>query len=244
MQKKEKIEKFIETSEGAASLLNAFASIVPFGSVFSELFQFVIPQYREKRLTAYLAILSSKLSTFEEGFIKSKFADESFAGLLEDSFRVAVNTISEEKKEYIANIIVKSITSEDVEYTNQKFLLSLLNEINEIEIVILNQEYLQKPKVDIQKLRDFNNTHKDILSLRRVRSNSPKELKDNSLLFNNYYFELVRLGLLNEYYSSPRVDKSIKENFDEKTGKLKLNSIHLSDLGVIFIDYIGINKDN
>lgn len=140
MGKKEEIEKTMKTGEIATSLLKAIASIIPFGSAFIELFQFVIPQYREKRFTAYLTILSSKLSAFEEGFIKSKFNDEYFAGLLEDSFMVAVNTISEEKKEYIANIIVKSITSDVVDYTNQKYLLSLLNELNDIEIIILIYE--------------------------------------------------------------------------------------------------------
>lgn len=243
MQKKEEIEKFMKTSEIAASLLKSFASIVPFGSIFSELFQYIIPQYREKRIIAYLTILSSKFSSFDEGFIKSNFTDEHFIGLLEDSFRVAVNTVSEKKREYIANIIVKSITSKDVEYTNQKYLLSLLNELNDIEIIILNYE-------NGKMFSDYRNKvyeeNKDILGLKTVKIGEPKEIHDKSTFINTYYGNLVRLGLLNERFQTPSKGRDIANDdiMDYKTGKVKVNGYNISELGKILLDYIGINKDN
>ena len=241
MEKKEEIEKFMITSEAATSLLKSFASIIPLGTFFSEFFQFIIPQYREKRFTAYLTILSSKLSRFEEGFIKSKFKEETFADLLEDSFRVAMNTVSEEKKEYIANIIVKSITSEDVEYSNQKYLLSLLSELNDIEIIILNSEnHNIKSALKIE----FNKRHKEILSLRHVSVKASKALQEKSVIYKNYYLNLVKLGLLDERFQSKNREQPNDDLIDYKTGKVKVVGYELSKLGRVLLEYIGINEED
>jgi hypothetical protein len=56
---------------------------------------------------------------------------------LEDALPQASRALSDERKEYIANLLKNSLTDDSLEHAGKKKLLSLLNELNDPEIILL-----------------------------------------------------------------------------------------------------------
>ena len=107
------------------------------GSLLSELAGTIIPNQRLDRISKFVLILEGKLSNLEQEFIHSQLVNEKFSDLLEESARQAARSLSDERREYIANLITNSLSRQDIEYNESKHLLKILSELNDIEVVWL-----------------------------------------------------------------------------------------------------------
>ncbi|NIO19874.1 MAG: hypothetical protein GTN76_03830, partial [Candidatus Aenigmarchaeota archaeon] len=144
--KKDLMVSFTKGVIGAAPFL---------GPLAAEVIENIIPNQRIDRIASFIEILDKKVAKLDRDRIKAKFTNPGFIDLLEDGFFQVARALTEERKEYIASIIKNSLSEEQVEYVEYKKLLSLLSELNDIEVIILNsherfhmddQEFFEKHK--------------------------------------------------------------------------------------------------
>lgn len=107
---------------------------VPFaGSLLAEVAGSVIPNQRVDRLVSYAQKLEAKLAGVEQQLIRSQVTNENFTDLLEESMRQAARSVSDERRQYIANLVSNGIKSSEIEYFESKHLLRILGELNDVE---------------------------------------------------------------------------------------------------------------
>lgn len=209
-------------SDDLASILRGATGIVPWvGGFFGELITTIIPNQRMDRFSEYLKILGEKLSNIEEQVIRAKLQDKEFVGLFEESLYSAVKAVTQERKEHIASIVKNSITDEAANYARYKYLLFLLNELNDVEILLL-QSYTRHGD------DEFRSKHEDVIWKPLMSDNL-----DTRVVHENYKEHMVRLGLLKHRFKKPKRNEF--PEFDEKTGMIKAQGHDITTLGRILL---------
>ncbi len=208
--------------------------IFPGGSLLAELVGVIIPNQRVDRIAKFADLLERKLEELEQDFVRSQFTNENFAELVEESMRQAARSVTDDRRAYIANLIVNSLSLKDIEYVESKHLLRILGEINDIEIIWL-RFYLHPSNKGDEVFRD---KHKGILEPVTATLNAPQEVRDKSALQKSYKEHLVQLGLLQHRY---RIDPRMETpEFDRFTGGLKAQGYQISPLGRLLLKHIGL----
>jgi hypothetical protein len=217
-------------SDDLAAILRGVAGIVPWiGGFTTELITTIIPNQRMDRFSDYLKILSKKLSTIEEHIVMAKLQDDGFVSLFEESLYSAVRATTQERKEHIASIVKNSITDEDADYIRYKYMLSLLSELNDIEVLLLESYTRHNDE-------DFHNKHENILWKPLI-----SEDLDTRVVHENYKQHMVRLGLLKARFKRPK--RGEFPEFDEKTGMVKAQGHDITSLGRILLRHIDLTVD-
>ncbi|MGB3680934.1 MAG: hypothetical protein WA990_00450 [Rubrobacteraceae bacterium] len=204
------------------------------GPIVAELLRSVIPNQRHDRIADFLRILDDKLSSLEDDFLKEKMRTEEFIDLFEDGAYQAARALTNERKERIAALLKNSLTDEDLTHVQQKTLLSLLGELNDVELLLLKFEVLST--TDPMAAQEFFEKHEDALRTPLVFSGSPEEDADRHALHETYRNKLRRLGLLRATYKKPK--KGQLPEFDEKTGMMKAGSNRATSLGRLLLRYV------
>ncbi len=57
--------------------------------------------------------------------------------LIEEGFVQASRSLSNERREYIANVVANGISDEEKNYADSKYILKLLGELNDQEVIWL-----------------------------------------------------------------------------------------------------------
>jgi hypothetical protein len=136
--------------------LKTILEIVPFGSLFSEIITNVIPNQRMDRVVLFVEILNEKLKYIEKDVIEQKTKTGEFTDLLQDGILQASRSLSQERLEYIASLLKNSLTDGDLEHIEKKELLSILNELNDAEII-----WLKSFSLDTSDYAKFYETRAD-----------------------------------------------------------------------------------
>lgn len=184
------------------SVLKSVAGFAPCaGSLLAELAN-IIPGQRIDRIVNYLKHLEQRISGMEQNEIKSRLHDEHFSDLFEEGLRQAGQSVSDERKEYIASFVANSLSSEELKYEESRYLLRILGEINDVEIIWL-WYLVRRTNADGKEFRD---RHPEILKPVDPDAYSPQARKDKMTLQKSYKEHLARLGLLeaenNDYRTS------------------------------------------
>ena len=203
---------------GLAALKGGIGAI-PGGSLIVELLNVTIPDRRLERIEKLLAILASKELDMDSEEIKQKFHSPEFADIFEDVIYQAVRAISDERLEYLASILEKSLTEEQIKHLQIKRLLSIFGEINDIEIIILQSYELEK-----QRDESFQEIHKNIFKHEYVTSKSSQDEREQNAMLQNYKDHLVNLGLIGLTHSSSN------------------STLFLTPLGGMLLKKIGLEK--
>lgn len=145
--------------------------------------------------------------------------------------------VTEERKEYIASIIKSSLSEEQMEYVEYKKLLSLLGELNDIEVIILTSY----ERYHTDDRNDFFEKHQAILTPPDVHFGSSQEALDKATIYQTYKHHLARLGLLEPHFKKP--GRSELPEFDEKTGMLKASGYDITPLGRLLLRHIDLVKE-
>jgi hypothetical protein len=211
---------------------------VPFaGSLLVELAGTVFPNQRMDRIVKYARVLEHKLSSLQQDFVRSQLTNENFTDLLEEGMRQAARSLSDERREYIANLIANSLSEQDVEYVEAKHLLRMLSEINDIEVIWLRYHLVPGIRVD----KEFREKHANIINNPIVASMADTQyVHDKEALQDSYKKHLAQLGLLEPEYNIDRKTKSPK--YDSFTGVPKIRGFQLSPLGRLLLRYIGFSE--
>ncbi|MDF0706982.1 hypothetical protein [Flagellimonas okinawensis] len=225
-------------SDLIASIAKSAVGAVPFaGSLLSELVSSVIPNQRIDRLTKYVKILEQKLSQIPAQDIEELKSKEEFIDLVEESFVQASRSISDERRGYIASILANGITNDSIDLEDSKFLLKLLQELNDVEIIWLR--FFQVPTIGGDE--EFRKKHENVLSAIRAYVGSDKETLQKVAVQSNYKKHLERLGLIKNHI---RLDNETNmPKFDKISGQPEISYSDTTQLGTMLLEQIGMKEE-
>ncbi len=226
---KNKINTSTNKTDILVSGLKGVAGMIPLvGSLTAEVISTLIPNQRIDRIDDFLHILDEKVAGVERKVIENKFRTPYFVNLFEDSLYQVARSLTQERKEYIASLLKNGLTSDEVEVVRYKYILSLLSELNDAEVILL-QLYTHLHD------KNFNAKHKNIIWKPKISDDI-----DERIVHESYKEHLVRLGLLKYKPKTPRNGQ--KSEIDEVTGRDKLVGHEITPLGRVLLRYIDLNE--
>lgn len=221
-----------------ASTVKGLVGAIPIaGPLFAEFVGYVLPNQRLDRITKFLEIFDHRISKLEQEEVRSQLLNEGFSDLFEESLRQASQSLTDDRRSYIASLLANSLKEQDIEYIEAKHLLRILAELNDIEIIWL-RFYLHLTMGGDDQFRE---THKKVLTPIRATMADPTVVVEKESLQNNYKEHLVRLGLLKHRYDIDR--KTKMPEFDSFTGSQKVSGYQITALGRLLLRYIGLSLD-
>jgi len=123
----------------------------------SELIGILIPNQRIDRLTKYIKELENKLKEF--------LKKEECIDIFEESFIQASRTLSDERRSPIASIVKNGLDEIAIEYSTSKYMLKLLQELNDQEPYIGGKNSLLEKKALTESFQE----HLERLGLIRTK---------------------------------------------------------------------------
>jgi hypothetical protein len=201
------------------------------GSILAELVGFVVPNQRIDRLEVYCRHLQVRLD--ELGASRERICEPASVDLFEDGAYQAVRALSEGRKAQIALIVANGISGDDHKRIEAKRILSILQEIDDQQIIVLSS-YLHRNYHD----NSFQERHRDILIGAQATINSSREEFDQHAVQKAARDQLFRLGLLQQKVKIPKKGES--PEFDPESGMLKASSRDLTPLGRLLLRHIGL----
>ena len=169
--------------------------------------------------------------------MKKLLSNEEFTVLLEEAIRQAASSTSDERRSYIASLIVNGLTSEQTEYAESRQLLRILGEINDIEVIWLR--FYRVPTIGGDET--FREMHKDVLEPVFATMGSTPDERDKYALQESYKDHLAQLGLLQPRYRTD-MQTGIPE-FSRSTGAMKITGYELTLLGELLLKEIDLDED-
>lgn len=144
-----------------------------------------------QRVVTFLNVLVQRLRYLEEDFVKERLKTEEFADLLAEAVVQSAEALSPERKDYIANLLTRSLTGNELDHAAQKRLLTLLNSINDAELLLL-KFYSLPLGVEREAMIERYPFIKA-----NLKGQSEAELKnEEEILFQGYWGHLVMTSLV------------------------------------------------
>ena len=233
-----------------ATAIKVISNCVPFGSPVGELITSVIPNQKIDRVikvtekfNKQLIDYNSKQDDVRKRITILELKTAEFGDLFEEGANQASRALTDERLDYIASLLKNSLTDEDLEHIGKKKLLSILNELNDAEIVWL-KSYPVNGTIGSVEYKEFYDRHEDILEPVRITFGIPKntaqKLYDEDAIQKSYRNNLLNLRLISESFKSMK--KGEMPEFDNKTGKIKVSHYKCSNLGDLLLRYIDLGK--
>jgi hypothetical protein len=217
-----------ESDNYAAALKMVIGMTPVIGSILTEVVGVVVPDQKIERIKLFLEVLANKVKHIDRDVLEVKMKTEEFTDLFEDALHQAARALTDERREYIATFLKNSLSTDEAEHIGEKKLLSLLNQLNDIEIIILRGAAL-----DVRKRQDFYELHRNALDTGLSNTYANRE---KLALRRSYDIKLDDLGLMEHNYE--RLQRRLPPEFDRTTGKLKLQNKKISPLGQMLVRYI------
>ena len=223
------------SADYVATALRAVMGSVPIvGPLFGELAGVVVPNQRMERIAKFAEKLDRRLRVLEAADdITDRLGNEHFADLLEEGIRQAARSLSDDRRQYLAALVVNSLTTQDIEYSESRHLLRMLNELSDVEIIWL--------RFYLDRTWEFSERHQNALAPPQASMASPRNERDKAArktaLQDSYKEHLCLLGLVERRY---RVDmRSRQPKFDED-GVQEVDGYSITTLGHLLLRQIGL----
>jgi hypothetical protein len=160
-------------------------------SIIGEALIFSLPNRKLSRVVNVINALLDRLKYLDEDFAKQHLRTEEMEDLLEDVVTQAKNALTPERREYLVNLFMNSLTDAELEHIGKKKLLSLLNSINDAEIILLK----------FYSLPDGPERESMISKYRFIKPNLEKQSgkepeTQEEILFQAYWGHLVMSSLI------------------------------------------------
>jgi hypothetical protein len=236
-----KVDKFVFGARASVSL-------VPFvGGALAEIVGQLIPGQRVDRIQKYAELLNERIEALPKEIIEELLKNDKLISLIEDSFYSASRATSEERREYIVSIAGSGLTNDEVKINDAKYLLNLLNELNDSEVIWLRY-YHERTIGGKQK---YAQLHPNILLKEVVTLGANIDVRRKGALQDSYTEHLERLGLIVHSLdmqkvvsnktnprgiTAPDVNVASYDNF----GKRRISSTQTTVLGDMLLAYIGL----
>ena len=220
---------------GFATIAAAFAAHPVIGAAVASAVTSLIPDRRARRIELFAERLNERVSVIQPELPAATFDDDYNLSFFEDSIIAASRATSSERIDYIASILANGLTSKEAKRLDRKYLLSLLNEMNDVEVLLL----CSKAYNTYGSGKEFWEKHNDALHFEYATLNSPQEVFDLESIRRSYEDHLVRLGVLEEQFHQSS-NKPIE--FDQH-GKPKGGWRQLSHVGRMLLREMGQPTD-
>jgi len=212
---------------------------VPFaGPLLSELVGKLIPNQRVDRLTKYVKELEARLSRIDREKIDNALSSEDGIDLFEEGFVQASRSLTDERRKYVANVVANGVDDETIEYSESKYLLKLLQELNEQEIIWLR--FFMVPTIGGDE--EFRKKHRNILDPVGAHLGSDERTIEKASLQDSYKEHLERIGLIRPHYRMNR--NTGMPEFDKFSGKPSVSYRDLTPIGKMILKQIGFTEEN
>lgn len=210
----------INNTDVLASLSKGALGMIPIaGPMISEAISNIIPNQRLDRLVSYIQ--------------KKCVTDSPYMILIEDSLIHASRVVTDDRRKYISSLVINGLTSEEANINRYRYLLSLLSELNDEEIIWLR--FFLKPYFGGDDT--FRNTHANVLTPARNYFGIAAEMEDLAALQDSYKAHLERLRLIKKRL---KVDsKTRMPVFDNMTGEPE-GSLFITHLGKMLLKEIDL----
>ena len=226
-------------SDLPAALARGTLGAIPIvGPLVAEVVGNFLPNRRLERIEGLLLRLSDKVRDLDEQRLREKFEEPEFVDLFEDGVFQATRALSDERVEYIASLLESGITSDREKFLENKTLLQLLGELNDVEVILL-RSYARNPQDD----EEFRTKHADTLAPKRAYIGAPREELDEYTMRGSYLTHMTRLGLLRPHIF-PRPKKGELPEFDYQTGMIKSSSHEITPLGRLLLARIELIRED
>lgn len=219
---------------GVRGSLNLVPLLGPF---LAEIVGERIPNQRLDRIAKFAVELDRRIHSVEAVVLKMQLESEELADLLEEGFRQAARSLSDERRGYITSMIVNGMTSDNIELSEARHLLRILGEINDVEIVWL-RSFREPTRVGDEQFRD---AQKEVLEPVTAVMSSTQETRDKHALQQSYKEHLAQLGLLDREYKTDH--RTGVPEFDSFSGAMEVWGYRLSRLGSLLLREIGLGRD-
>jgi hypothetical protein len=229
------------------SALRSATGVVPiFGSFLAELVTVTIPNQRVDRIADYFRVLGRRLSNFEKLFLDEQAKRSDFCEFIEESFHQAARSTTEERREYIANLIASGLRKDQENYLQSRFLLRILGQLNDAEILILYYYWLGHSSGALQ----FEARHPELVPYAPQWPPHNAE-PDATAVRQGYHNHLADLGLLNREYETGRYGIQNVDLADPRSaleslaqpGEVKFKGLRISDLGRVLLSFVLDSED-
>lgn len=210
---------------------------VPFvGPLLSELVGNLIPNQRLDRLTKYAIELDERLSKIDRQKIDNALRHEEGVDLFEEGFVQASRSLTDNRRKYIANIVANGVGDEIIEYSESKYILKLLQELNEQEVIWLR--FFMVPTLGGDN--EFRDKHKNTLESVVAHFGSDERTIEKAALQDSYKDHLERLGLVRTNYRKD-INTGMPE-FDKASGRPSVSYRYLTPIGLMLLRQIGLSE--
>jgi len=215
----------------AVILGKGLVGAIPFvGPLISEIVGSIIPNQRIDRIESFLNLLEDKIEDKDKEKINNRIKMPESVDLMEDSFMQVSRALTEERKGYLASFLKNSLSHDDLRHLEYKQLLSILGELNDIQILLLRSKTLN---MGMPGFQEFWEKHEDALSPPPANSESSQDDFDRNAIFKTYETDLVRFGLLRALYKKPKFGEL--PEMDDQTGALKVRGHEITNLGGLLL---------
>jgi len=213
------------------SAMKATSALIPYaGTLIGELIGSIIPNQRFDRLVKYVTMLDEKIANIDIDKLRKFFSNAECVDLFEEGFVQASRVITDERRTYIASIVRNGLDEKALAYSEAKFLLKLLQELGDQEIIWL--QYYGTPT------RDFQTKHENILKGITVYYGADESLSEKKALQDSYKEHLERLGLITSHFEFD--NETDKPAFDSSTGKPLIAYWTITGIGRLLLKQIGL----
>lgn len=212
----------------------AVVGLVPgFGSILSEIVGAIIPDQRMDRLVKYIKILDEKVQQIDSEFLEIVRTNEAVIDLIEEGFVQASRSLTNERREYISNLVCNGISDEVKNISDSKYVLKLLGELNEQEVIWL-RSFLDPI---IGGDQEFRRKHENVLEPIKAYIGVDDSILEQKDIQESYKLHLERLGLVQSIY---RVDSKTKLPKFNNRGVPEISYRLITPLGKLMLKRIGL----
>ena len=217
-------DRLVAAAKGAASIIPLAGG--PLGELIGE----VIPKQRQDRIVSYLRRLETRLQELEASEVDKALSDPNKIDMVETGGYQAARATNEKRIKQISEAVYNGIKGSEAEAIRRKRLLTLLGELDNDEVAILNAHG-----------QSYGSNNREVWSqIERpgpAHSQAGRDVFDQNALYDAGKAHLTRLGLLKLRY--PALKKDEYPKFDKNTGGFK-GSIEVSSLGRLLLREIGM----
>jgi hypothetical protein len=214
------IKGSIGTAITGAAFISGWGAISLVGPFAAEAFNLLIPNQRQKRVEELLTILSANICSMDKKAVEQRFNSPEFLDIFEDCVHQAVRATSQERLEYLASVLERSLSTEKIQHLKTKRLLSILSELNDIEVIILQSYNYEGCKND-----EFKEKHEQIFKNDKWVQDVSESCREDYSMFLNYENHLISLGLIGP--------KDTRKN---------IHQTYLTPYGGMLLKLVGVEK--
>ncbi|MDC1106400.1 hypothetical protein OAT16_06810 [Prolixibacteraceae bacterium] len=220
-----------KTTDHIVTLIKSFAGIIPSAGTFiGELVTNRIPNQRIDRIAKFATELDKRL----DSKLNHLNHTPEMIDFSEEILIAGSKAKDNERQKHILNLFEHTIKADKIEFIESTYLLNLLSEINDIEVIILIDKYNSVYRLNTRN--HFRQKHEKIFEPILTSKDSNGTEKRRISFQNNYKVHLENLGLLE---SKKKIDHRTNEpKINKKTGNPQISNYEITSMGKILVETI------